>query len=440
MRKIIVILKREYFTRVKNKTFIIMTFLAPLLIAAFYAAVFYVATRDANDKEARKVLCIDESGFFAPRLDSISNYHFESYSKGSERALTEVKNYQAYAILEIKDRDFNRLDSVKWISEQTPSLMQSEMISNKLAGLVYKERLQKLGMRKSTIDSLSPKTSLKMVEMSKSGELKSSSTGLNSIVGMGLAIVIYIFIFLYGSMVMRSAMEEKTNRIVEVMVSSVKPFQMMLGKIIGVALVGLTQFAAWILLSVVLIIGVTATIGSNAVKNAPAGMGTTAQEKAMEQAAGQMNDGIMGAVANLPYGQILTVFVLFFLGGYLLYGSFFAAIGSAVNQDTDVQQFMAPVSMPLVFGIIIAQSVVFQNPNGSLAKIFSMIPFTSPVVMMVRAPFGVPWSEILISGLILTATFLLMVWISGRIYRVGVLMYGKKPTWKELGKWVFSKS
>ena len=179
MRKIIVILKREYFARVKNKTFIIMTFLAPLLIAIFYAAVFYVATRDANDKEARKVLCIDESGFFAPRLDSISNYHFESYSKGSERALTEIKNNQAYAILEIKDRDFNRLDSLKWISEQTPSLMQSEMISNKLAGLVYKERLQRLGLRKSTIDSLSPKTSLKMVEMSKSGELKSSSTGLN---------------------------------------------------------------------------------------------------------------------------------------------------------------------------------------------------------------------------------------------------------------------
>jgi ABC-2 type transport system permease protein len=279
-----------------------------------------------------------------------------------------------------------------------------------------------------------------MVEVSKSGELKNSSTGLNSIVGMGLAIVIYIFIFLYGSMVMRSAMEEKTNRIVEVMVSSVKPFQMMLGKIIGVALVGLTQFAAWIVLSILLIIGVSMTLGSSAIKNAPGGMASAAQEQAMQQAAGQMNDGIAGAVANLPYGQIITVFLLFFLGGYLLYGSFFAAIGSAVNQDADVQQFMAPVSMPLVFGIVIAQSVVFQNPNGSLAKIFSMIPFTSPVVMMVRAPFGVAWSEILISALILTISFLFMVWISGRIYRVGVLSYGKKPSWKQLGKWVFSKS
>jgi ABC-2 type transport system permease protein len=440
MRKIIVILKREYFTRVKNKTFIIMTFLAPILIAAFYAAVFYVATRDANDKDARKVLCIDESGFFASRLDSISNYHFEIYKAGKEKALTEVKNGNAYAILDIQDRDFGRLDSLKWISEQTPSLMQSEMISNKLAGLVYKERLQKIGLSKSTIDSLSPKTSLKMVEVSKSGELKNSSTGLNSIVGMGLAIVIYIFIFLYGSMVMRSAMEEKTNRIVEVMVSSVKPFQMMLGKIIGVALVGLTQFAAWIVLSILLIIGVSMTLGSSAIKNAPGGMASAAQEQAMQQAAGQMNDGIAGAVANLPYGQIITVFLLFFLGGYLLYGSFFAAIGSAVNQDADVQQFMAPVSMPLVFGIVIAQSVVFQNPNGSLAKIFSMIPFTSPVVMMVRAPFGVAWSEILISALILTISFLFMVWISGRIYRVGVLSYGKKPSWKQLGKWVFSKS
>lgn len=442
MHKIWVVLKREYLTRVKNKTFIIMTFLAPMLIAGFYAAIFFIATRDAADNEERKVLYTDQSGFYGSRLDSLNNFKFVAFKGSRETALEQVKNETVYALMEIRDLDLNKIDSVSWVSRQTLSLMQSEKLSQHLSSVVYKSKLSKLGLSKGTIDSLSPASSIRMVEINSAGELKNSSTGLKSGIGMGLAIIIYFFVFMYGSMVMRSALEEKTNRIVEVIVSSIKPFQMMMGKILGVALVGLTQFAAWIVLSMVFIgiIGGSLAAGG-AFKNIPAAgtPGLPAQTQVMEQAASQVNEGFMGALMNLPYAQIITVFLLFFLGGYLLYSSMFAAIGSAVNQETDVQQFMFPVSLPLIFGFVIAQSVVFQDPNGPLARIFSMIPFTSPVVMVVRSPFGVSWSEILLSFLILAATFVLFVWLTGRIYRVGILMYGKKPTWKELGKWIFMK-
>jgi ABC-2 type transport system permease protein len=270
-----------------------------------------------------------------------------------------------------------------------------------------------------------------MVEENGLGEKKQSSTEVKSAIGLVMSFVIYIFIFIYGSMVMRSAMEEKTNRIVEVIVSSVKPFELMLGKILGVALVGLTQFMAWILLSFTLILGIGKyfNIALENSKNLP---NTTGKQEMIQSAMDQSN--IIESLGQLPYAQIITVFFLFFLGGYLLYSSVFAAIGSAVNQETDVQQFMFPVSMPLVFGIIIAQSVVFQSPNGELAKIFSMIPFTSPILMCVRAPFGVSWTEIFTSALILYTTFFLMVWLSAKIYRIGILMYGKKPTWKDFAK------
>lgn len=218
-------------------------------------------------------------------------------------------------------------------------------------------------------------------------------------------------------------MEEKTNRIVEVIVSSVKPFDLMLGKILGVALVGLTQFFAWIILSVTLLGGLSYFFSSG---------GNSMPQEAQNLPVNELISGFN----SLPFGDIIVVFVLFFLGGYLLYSSIFAAIGAAVNQETDVQQFMLPVSLPLVFGFIIAQSVVFQSPNGQLAKIFSMIPLTSPIVMAVRAPFDVPLTEIIGSFILLLLTFIFMVWLSAKIYRVGVLMYGKKPSWKDLWRWI----
>lgn len=419
-----------------------MTFAGPLLIALLYSAIIFVATRDSSDKTPRKVAYSDASGFFKNRIDSQMNFRFQYEEKALDKLPMKVANDEYYAYLKINDRDLKELDSVQWISKKTLSLLQQEKMSNWLQQMVYTENLKSKGLSKGTIDSLKPTSSIAMLEIEGDGVLKSSSSGIKSGIGFALAMLIYTFIFLYGSMVMRSSMEEKTNRIVEVIVSSVKPFHMMLGKILGVALVGFTQFAAWVLLSFAGIFAITGLMGEKLMSagqtaaaaqtaNMPAGAAQAAQQV-------PQND-FLEALFNLPFGQIIAIFLIFFLGGFLLYSSMYAAIGAAVNQETDVQQFMLPISLPLIFGFVIAQSTVFQDPHGPMATIFSIIPFTSPVVMVVRSPFGVPWSELALSIGLLIATFIFMVWVSGKIYRVGILMYGKKPTWKELGKWLFSK-
>jgi ABC-2 type transport system permease protein len=438
MNKVWVILKREYLTRVKNKTFIIMTFLGPVLIAVFYGAIFLVAVKDAGDKTPKNVMYKDGSNFFRGKLDTIMNFHFTPALQDEAATLKKVSSGEFDAYMDIQDKDLSRIDSIKWISRKTMSILQQEKVSGWLSDKVYVSRLQNLGMRQGVIDSLRPKTSLNTIEIDETGQMKNSSSGLKSGVGMAMAFIIYLFIFLYGSMVMRSAIEEKTSRIVEVIVSSVKPFQMMMGKILGVALVGLTQFATWIVLSMVLIFGITAAFGTKIFAQAQA----TSQSMPMQGKVSQqipMENDLFMAFYNLPHLEIIMVFLIFFLGGFLLYSSMFAAIGAAVNQETDVQQFMFPISLPLIFGFVIAQTAVFQDPNGPMATIFSLIPFTSPIVMVVRSPFGVPPIELMLSIGLLVLTFIIFVWITGRIYRVGILMYGKKPSWRQLGKWIFTK-
>jgi ABC-2 type transport system permease protein len=330
-----------------------------------------------------------------------------------------------------------------------------EGLKSWIEGKANKHQFAKLGLRESQIDSAQSSCDILTKEVSNSGDVQESSSALKSGIGFALAFMIYIFIFVYGSMVMRSAMEEKTNRIVEVIVSSVKPFHLMMGKILGVAAVGLTQFVAWIVLAVGLVFGISALF-----LNSGNGMSTQeAVQKGIEARTGMATVGAMGGdgaqvaesgsgvardlaaeftepLSNLPYFEIIAVFLLFFVGGYLLYSSFFAAIGAAVNQESDVQQFMMPVTLPLVFGFVIAQTVALKAPHGAMAKLFSMIPLTSPIVMVVRAPFGVPLSELALSFGLLVLMFVLMVWLSSRIYRIGILSYGKKPTWKDLWKWL----
>lgn len=436
MNKVFIIFKREYITRVKNKTFVIMTILGPVLMASFYALIIWVATRDAQDTEQRKVIVKDNSGFFQGKLDSINNYRFEMMNGDRKALLSKVTSNEYDALLQIDDKDLNRIDSVNWISMNTLSIVQSSKLESYLAEKVYESKLAAMNIKQGTIDSLMPKVDMGMIETDSHGELKNSSSGLKSAIGFAMALLIYLFIFIYGAMVMRSTLEEKMNRIVEVIVSSVRPFQMMMGKILGVAAVGLTQFLAWVVLSGILIAALgTAYAGK---MGSAVGKGVT-QNPAAEQAMSGAKMEMLDSLQSMPYGTIIAIFLMFFIGGYLLYGSMFAAIGSAVSQESDVQQFMLPVTLPLVFGFVIAQSVVIQDPHGSLAVLFSMIPLTSPIVMAVRAPFGVPMEQVLLSFGILAATFVFFVWLSGRIYRVGILMYGKKPSWRQLGKWVFMK-
>ena len=428
MRNIWVILKKEYLTRVKNKTFIVMTFLAPILIAGFYGGTIYFATKGAEDSSIKTIYFSSENPMVEPDEATFDNFVILKAPNNIDTIKSHIDNGIVQGWVNFQDKDVRTLDSSELLVNEALSVVQISRFTQFFKNHIHVHLLKAAGIDRETLENTQVNGNIEMLELNDDGDMEKTSSALKSGIGFALAFVIYMFIFIYGSMVMRSAMEEKTNRIVEVIVSSVKPFELMMGKIIGVAFVGLTQFIAWITLSVAFVTALSQYItGGKSIETAEMSSLSASEIKGMELLAG---------LDNIPFGEVMTVFVLFFLGGYLLYSSIFAAIGASVNQETDVQQFMLPVSLPLVFSLVIAQSVVFQAPNGKLAQIFSMIPLSSPVVMSVRAPFGVPIMEIISSFVILLISFLIMVWLTARIYRIGILMYGKKPSWKDFLRWI----
>jgi ABC-2 type transport system permease protein len=423
-----VILQREYFSRVKKKSFLIMTVLGPVLIGLFYGVIGFIMTRDTSGDEVRVVAVRDEAGLLNQHLDSMKGYRFEFSNLPPDSLNKALDKEEIDAFLWIKDRDGIKADSVSLTALEVPGPSQKRDLERHIETALYNLQLKQAGLRKGFLDSLKTSASIRTIKLGEDGKLENTSTEVKAGIGFALSFIIYIFIFMYGVMVMRSVQEEKTNRIVEILASSVKPFQLMLGKICGIALVALTQFAIWILLSFLII-----TLVSS---------GIDLKSMAGEQATVAGGGGVAGAMQafqSLPFFRIGALFIFYFLGGYLLYASFLAAIGAAVDQETDTQQFMFPMTMPLVFAMVIASRVVFDDPFSSTAVWASIIPFTSPIVMVVRSGFDVPWWELLLSMSLLVLAFLGMVWVAGRIYRTGILMYGKKVTWKELGKWIFYK-
>lgn len=451
-----VIFKREYTTRITNKTFIIMTFLAPFLIAGFYALAIYIAVSDEQETEIQTVLVSDQSKQL--QLSDFSNYKllpapdYEYPQQRVDSAKAFVNRGICYAWLQINDQDLTSLDSTTLYSVEAPSLTQMESINQWIKNQTKEKQLLRFGIRPSTLDSLDVSGSVRLMEISESGVASNSSSGLKSGIGFILAFLIYMFIFMYGAAVMRGAFEEKNNRIVEVIISSVKPFQLMMGKILGIAAVGLTQVAAWVILILALGVIGGSVFGSQKMTQfkqqtsaismdsafASAGIPASEQPAVNSNPVAKMDSlaELFSGTESIPAGEILLIFVLYFIGGYLLYASMFAAIGAAVNQETETSQFMLPITLPLVLSFIIAQSVAIKAPNGSTAELFSMIPFTSPIIMVVRAPFGVPISQLILSFSLLVLTFVLMVWLTSKIYRIGILSYGKKPTWADLWKWI----
>ncbi len=439
MHKIWVILKREYLTRVKNKAFIIMTFLGPLLMVLVYGGSLYLATRDFDSQKQKMVVLKDPQNHIKNSLPAYGSYQFVISDEPQEELIDKVAKGKYDALLNIKDKETHRIDSIEWYSKKSLSLEQTSSLKEHIADKLYQQKLLAAGVKQSSLDSLKPLVEITSLEIDESGKIEVSQTGIKSAIGFILAVIIYMFIFIYGSLVLRGVLEEKTNRIVEVIVSSVKPFQLMMGKILGIAMVGLTQFLAWVGLTAILMTVVTSLMAEKTFdKNKIQGM-TQKTEQTVEAFQHSSEESVSEVIKTVPIAKIIITFILFFLGGYLLYSSMFAAIGAAINQDTDAQQFMLPVSIPLIVAFIIAQTQVFKDPNGILMQIFSYIPFTSPVVMVVRSGFTLEWWEIGVSFTLLLLTFILFVWLTGRIYRVGILMYGKKPSWKDLGKWIFVK-
>ncbi|MFT7249115.1 MAG: ABC-2 type transport system permease protein, partial [Arcticibacterium sp.] len=340
-------------------------------------------------------------------------------------------------------------NGVKIFAERGIPFELKSKIENSIEREIENIKLAEAGITRSVLKDAKMSINSQTISLNE-GEEKKSSSGGSMAAGFLFAFLIYISIFIYGVQVMRGVMEEKTSRIVEIIISSVKPFQLMIGKIVGVAMVGLTQFTLWIVFVIILFTGAAKVIGPKLgdVSNISAEQLENLPPEAREMAVAQINgDGgasgvltdVMGAVDTLPIATILISFLFYFLGGYLLYSSLFGAVGSAVDGETDTQQFILPITMPIIASFIMAQFII-NDPNGELAFWTSMIPFTSPIIMMVRIPFGVPTWQIVLSITLLIGGFIFTTWLAARIYRVGILMYGKKLTWKELSKWVFYKN
>ena len=420
MRKIWLIIKREYLVRVRKKAFIVMTIVGPLLMAALMIFPTYLA----NETQELRTIAIEEDGFeFTNQIEDTDFLHFSKIP--TEEAILLKNNFSEsnyYALIYIEGDNFTLY------SNQQISLSVSKAIENQLEKIIEHQKLKAAGIDLTILSEAQSTVNITTKIITEDGSTTDSKAEASMGIGFICGILIYMFIFMYGTMVMRGVIEEKTSRIVEVIISSVKPFQLMMGKILGVALVGLTQFALWILLTIAI-----ASVAELMFMDASS---MTTELNSTQQSI------LLSELSNLTGGinlmQIFVSFIFYFLAGYLMYSSLFAAVGSAVDAEADTQQFVLPITIPLILAFIMIQPII-ENPDGPLAFWMSIIPFTSPVIMMVRLPFGVANWELALSMGVLVLSFILTTYLAGKIYRTGILMYGKKTSYKELWKWLSYK-
>lgn len=436
MNNIGIVTAREYLTRVKKKSFILMTLLTPLLIASFYGIIIWVSIGQSSSTENQTIAVVDPSHVFVNQLTNPENITFIYSDYFSKKNLLENDSVDAIIAVS-KGYTIDQPLRLTYQSMSSLSVNNTSKIETAFGDVIRDAKLAKLGIQQLSIDSLRSAVIINPYKVDKDGSSTSSNLGINTALGMALALMIYFFIFLYGVQVMKGVIEEKTNRIVELIVSTVKPFQLMMGKVLGIALVGLTQLTIWVVLTTLLLgtIGLVVGFSINEMQE----LKTLSDNPAMVNVDVDQLQFVADFLA-LPLGKIIGIFLFYFMGGYLFYGALFAAIGSAVDSETDTQQFMLPITLPLVFSIAISFSVVMGDPNGTLATWMSIIPLTSPVSMMVRLPFGPPTWHIILSMAILLVSIVGAIWLAGKIYRTGILMYGKKVSYKELGKWLFYKN
>ncbi|MFP4092301.1 MAG: ABC transporter permease [Cyclobacteriaceae bacterium] len=438
MSKVGLIIKREYLTRVRKKSFIIMTILGPLLFAAIAVVPVWLASMESTEQKIISV--VDESGLFresyqdsSSRNDNIVYNYIES---AVDEAKERVNTGENFGVLYIPDISLENPEGISFFSESSPSMSLVRSMERDLRNKLRDLKLARSNISQEMLDALDTRVDVQTISLTEEGE-QQGNAGLASAIGYIGAFLIYTFIFLYGAQVMRGVMEEKSNRIVEVIISSVRPFQLMMGKIVGVASVGLTQFLLWVLLTV----GIATVFLSNFTPEEMMSQQSQQMEVLMEEqgAQAEMAMEIREALASVDLLAFVLTFLFYFLGGYLLYGALFAAVGSASDSNTDSQQFMLPISAPLILSIV-TLGAILNEPNGTLAFWLSIIPFTSPVTMMMRVPFGIPTWELILSMVLLVAGFIFTTWLAGRIYRVGILMHGTKVNYKVLGKWLLSRN
>ncbi len=432
MNKILLIIQREYLTRVKKKSFIIMTILGPLLIAAMI--ILPAMLSELSESSEKKIAVLDETGLFFERFndqEKIKFYHvYEGLNTEKETALYGEGDLLLYIPITQLSLPVN----AQLFSTKQPGLNVTSYVKSVMKKVIEDEKLKAQGIDPEIIKSAKADINLSTIRVEDDGAEKESYTEVEVGIAIFAGIMIYFFIFMFGAQVLKGVMEEKQNRIVEVIISSVKPFQLMMGKIVGIALVGLTQFLLWIFLTGFILIVFQGIVGIE-----PSSMDMLGQQ-GQAVGAGQSIDPeqlnmVFDIIGSLNLGAMVLSFIFYFLGGYLLYASLFAAIGGAVDQDADSQQFMLPVSIPLIFAVMMS-GVIVNQPDSSLAIWLSMIPFTSPITMMMRIPFGVPVEQIIASGVLLILGFIFTTWLAGKIYRTGILMYGQKVNYAVIWKWL----
>ncbi len=416
--------------RVRNKSFLVMTFLSPLIMVGMVMLITYLTQLNKDDK--RTIALVDDTGLFTAEFtntDQTTYLNMTDQGLDFVRKLAKDEGY--YGVLHIPEGSENNAKGVTFYGKETPSFGLVESIEKKIEKKLTNQNLVENGVDLAVLET--SKISVDLGIENYSGEKSSKmSNWIKAAFGGGAGYLLMMFIIIYGNMVMRSVIEEKTNRIIEVIISSVKPFQLMMGKILGTTLAGVTQFAIWVVLGIVLL-----TVGQLVLGIDPSAANGAMSVEAQEIASNPDKlTEIFTEIAALPFLQLIAGFFVYFIGGYFLYSSIYAAIGAAVDNETDTQQFMLPIIMPLMLAIYVGFFAVIDNPHGTVATIFSIVPLTSPIVMLMRIPFDVPSWQLILSVALLIGSFMFTVWFGSKIYRVGILMYGKKPTYKELFKWL----
>jgi ABC-2 type transport system permease protein len=427
INRLLLICEREYLTRVRKRSFLLMTILTPLLIILFYGVIIYININPSIIDQKKTILVQDRTDMIANKLENQQMIEFVLVSNDAENTYQLLNETKATALLSLEITANNNIQA-RLFSIETPSAGLAENIGDKLEQIIRNQKMMDLGFDIRLIDSLQRiQIPVDAMKVSATGSTEANVL-TPTVIAIISSLLIYFFIFLYGVQVMRGVIEEKSNRIVEVIISSVRPFELMMGKILGIVLVGLTQFVIWVILIVVL-----GSLASSFLTDMMPDATTTLQNG--DSKISRLTSGF----ASFDIKYMLLTFLFYFAGGYLFYAALFAAVGSAVDNETDTQQFILPITLPLVLSIVLSQSLIFNNPHGELAVWLSIIPLTSPITMMCRIPFGVPVWQLALSISAMIIGILLVTWLASRIYRVGILMYGKKANYKELAKWIFYK-
>ena len=428
MHKVGLIIAREYLARVRKKSFIVMTFLGPLIFIGVMAMITYLSTTGGEDRE---VEVLDESGFFTDTFKSEGGEYYTYIGGPLDSAKLRVERNFVDGLIYIPPiADIDQPGEMFYYAPGNPSIQITSKVERLIELRIEDIKLTNSGLDEEVLANLTADVSISSINLSAGGEERKSSSTAATVIGYLAAFLIYLFIFLYGAQCMRGVIEEKTSKIIEVVLSTTKSFSLMMGKVIGIAAVGLTQFVMWVALSFVLVTAGTLIFGLT--MDMP-------REAIPDSDVQEMVFAISGALESLDFGVIGVSFLVYFLGGYLLYGALFAAVGSAVDSDADAQQFMLPITVPLIAAIA-SLGVILVEPHGSFAFWMSMVPLTSPVAMMIRVPFGVPAWELVLSISLLIGGFIFAIWMASRIYRVGILMHGTKVNYRTLARWIMQRN